>query len=171
MSQDSSSIVSKVWNYAHVLKNAGVGYGDYVEVRAARALVTCLLFLKLADEMTELGFDNPTKDKISWWVGLTWRLADTQGSRRTPFLGPGAWDPKHSPWSEPGHLRKARFFSFRCQLTGRVTGPQVRAGLQRRTGLASASAPRRSIRITMRSRSALRRSTRSRLTCASSWKA
>ena len=32
MSNDnSSSIVSKVWNYAHVLKNAGVGYGDYVE--------------------------------------------------------------------------------------------------------------------------------------------
>jgi len=26
---NSSSIVSKVWNYAHVLKNAGVGYGDY----------------------------------------------------------------------------------------------------------------------------------------------
>ena len=45
MSADSSaSIVSKVWNYAHVLKNAGVGYGDYVEVRAARALITYLLF-------------------------------------------------------------------------------------------------------------------------------
>ena len=30
MTNDSSaSIVSKVWNYAHVLKNAGVGYGDY----------------------------------------------------------------------------------------------------------------------------------------------
>jgi hypothetical protein len=28
---DSSAIVSKVWNYAHVLKNAGVGYGDYIE--------------------------------------------------------------------------------------------------------------------------------------------
>ena len=28
---NSASIVSKVWNYAHVLKNAGVGYGDYVE--------------------------------------------------------------------------------------------------------------------------------------------
>jgi hypothetical protein len=26
MSADSSSIVSKVWNYAHVLKNAGGGY-------------------------------------------------------------------------------------------------------------------------------------------------
>lgn len=31
MSDNSAFIVSKVWNYAHVLKNAGVGYGDYVE--------------------------------------------------------------------------------------------------------------------------------------------
>ena len=46
---NSASIVSKVWNYAHVLKNAGVGYGDYVEQ------ITYLLFLKLAEEMTELG--------------------------------------------------------------------------------------------------------------------
>ena len=30
-SDQSASIVAKVWNYAHVLKNAGVGYGDYVE--------------------------------------------------------------------------------------------------------------------------------------------
>jgi hypothetical protein len=42
MPADSASIVSKVWNYAHVLKNAGVGYGDYVEQ------ITYLLFLKLA---------------------------------------------------------------------------------------------------------------------------
>ena len=68
MPNDSSAIVSKVWNYAHVLKNAGVGYGDYVEVRAARALVTCLLFLKLADEMTELGFDNPIPAEFGWSV-------------------------------------------------------------------------------------------------------
>ncbi len=53
MNNDSSAIVSKVWNYAHVLKNAGVGYGDYVEQ------ITYLLFLKLADEMTDLGYDNP----------------------------------------------------------------------------------------------------------------
>ena len=57
---DSSSIVSKVWNYAHVLKNAGVGYGDYVEQ------ITYLLFLKLADEMTELGFDNPIPAEFQW---------------------------------------------------------------------------------------------------------
>ena len=65
MSQDSASIVSKVWNYAHVLKNAGVGYGDYVEQ------ITYLLFLKLVPpwsrstglgqagpEVPELGLDH-----------------------------------------------------------------------------------------------------------------
>jgi len=61
MSSDNSvSIVSKVWNYAHVLKNAGVGYGDYIEQ------ITYLLFLKLADEMTELGYDNPIPEDFKW---------------------------------------------------------------------------------------------------------
>ena len=50
MTNDSSStIVSKVWNYAHVLKNAGVGYGDYVEQ------ITYLLFLKMDDEQARIG--------------------------------------------------------------------------------------------------------------------
>ena len=64
---DSSAIVQKVWNYAHVLKNAGVGYGlpvrqtgDYVEQ------ITYLIFLKLADGMTELGFDNPIPAEFQW---------------------------------------------------------------------------------------------------------
>jgi type I restriction enzyme M protein len=60
MMPDTSSIVSKVWNYAHVLKNAGVGYGDYVEQ------ITYLLFLKLAEELTELGYDNPIPDAYAW---------------------------------------------------------------------------------------------------------
>ena len=82
MTDSSASIVSKVWNYAHVLKNAGVGYGDYIEQ------ITYLLFLKLAppslklrragSEMTELGFDppslsygetsNPIPDAFAWSV-------------------------------------------------------------------------------------------------------
>lgn len=76
MPQDSSAIVSKVWNYppspsglrragTHVLKNAGVGYGP-----AWRGIeqITYLLFLKLAPaslsyavascEMSELGLDH-----------------------------------------------------------------------------------------------------------------
>lgn len=61
MTNDSSaSIVAKVWNYAHVLKNAGVSYGDYVE------LINYLLFLKLADEIIQLGFDNPIPAAFAW---------------------------------------------------------------------------------------------------------
>lgn len=58
-SSNSSAIVFKVWSYAHVLKNAGVGYGDYIEQ------ITYLLFLNLADEMTALGFDNPILDTFA----------------------------------------------------------------------------------------------------------
>ena len=38
---DYSSLVGKVWNYAHVLRDQGIGFGDYVE------LITFLLFLKM----------------------------------------------------------------------------------------------------------------------------
>lgn len=29
MSNDYSTLVSKVWNFAHVLRDQGIGYGDY----------------------------------------------------------------------------------------------------------------------------------------------
>ena len=57
MTNDSSdSIVSKVWNYAHVLKNAGVGYGP-----AWRGIeqITYLLFLKLAPPSPKLRWAGP----------------------------------------------------------------------------------------------------------------
>jgi type I restriction-modification system DNA methylase subunit len=40
----AAEIVNKVWNYSHVLRDDGVGYGDYVEQ------ITYLIFLKMADE-------------------------------------------------------------------------------------------------------------------------
>jgi len=39
-----SSIISKVWNFAHILRDDGVGYGDYLEQ------ITYLLFLKMEDK-------------------------------------------------------------------------------------------------------------------------
>jgi type I restriction enzyme M protein len=44
MNNNTSSIVSKVWSYCNVLRDDGVGYGDYLEQ------LTYLLFLKMADE-------------------------------------------------------------------------------------------------------------------------
>ena len=46
MSNDQ--LVSKVWNYAHVLRDQGVSYGDYIEQ------ITYLLFLKMDQEREQL---------------------------------------------------------------------------------------------------------------------
>lgn len=41
-------LVAKVWNYAHVLRDQGISYGDYIEQ------ITYLLFLKMDHEREEL---------------------------------------------------------------------------------------------------------------------
>lgn len=46
-------LVAKVWNYAHVLRDQGVSYGDYVEQ------ITYLLFLKM-DQEREENLDEPS---------------------------------------------------------------------------------------------------------------
>lgn len=42
-----STIISKIWNLANVMRDDGVGYGDYLEQ------ITYLLFLKLVDELNK----------------------------------------------------------------------------------------------------------------------
>jgi type I restriction enzyme M protein len=39
-----TDVVSRLWGFAHKLRHDGVDYGDYLEQ------ITCLLFLKMADE-------------------------------------------------------------------------------------------------------------------------
>ena len=43
---ETTTIIDRLWNYCHVLRDDGVSYGDYVEQ------LTYLLFLKMADEQT-----------------------------------------------------------------------------------------------------------------------
>ena len=47
MSTDTQQVVSKAWNFAHVLRDDGLSYMAYVEQ------ITFLLFLKMADEQTK----------------------------------------------------------------------------------------------------------------------
>ncbi|MDP3104631.1 MAG: class I SAM-dependent DNA methyltransferase, partial [Candidatus Methanoperedens sp.] len=54
MSNESSTIVQRLWNYCNVLRDDGVSYGDYVEQ------LTYLLFLKMADEQTKPPFNKPS---------------------------------------------------------------------------------------------------------------
>lgn len=44
----NEQLVSKVWNYAHVLRDQGISYGDYIEQ------ITYLLFLKMDQERVDL---------------------------------------------------------------------------------------------------------------------
>ena len=62
MSNDSATIVQRLWNYCNVLRDDGVSYGDYVEQ------LTYLVFLKMADEQTKPPFNKPS----SIPTGLDW---------------------------------------------------------------------------------------------------
>lgn len=57
-----SSIISKVWNFAHVLRDDGVGYGDYLEQ------ITYLLFLKMVDEYSKPPHNRKVNipEKYNW---------------------------------------------------------------------------------------------------------
>lgn len=68
-SVQQSSLVAKVWNYAHVLRDQGISYGDYVEQ------ITYLLFLKMDAERSEL-LGEPSAVPAQWrWD----KLIDKQG--------------------------------------------------------------------------------------------
>jgi type I restriction enzyme M protein len=59
---NESSIVSKVWSFASVLRDDGVGYGDYLEQ------LTYLLFLKMVDEFAK----PPYNRDIGVPAGFDW---------------------------------------------------------------------------------------------------
>jgi type I restriction enzyme M protein len=61
MSNKSSTIVQRLWNYCNVLRDDGMSYGDYVEQ------LTCLLFLKMDNEHnTMLGKKTSIPKEFGW---------------------------------------------------------------------------------------------------------
>ena len=58
----TATIISKVWNYCNMLRDDGVGYGDYLEQ------LTYLLFLKMADEYSRQPYsrDIGIPRKYNW---------------------------------------------------------------------------------------------------------
>jgi type I restriction enzyme M protein len=54
-SNNTSSIISKVWSFCTILKDDGVSYGDYLEQ------LTYLLFLKMADEFSKPPYNRDFK--------------------------------------------------------------------------------------------------------------
>ena len=62
---NTSTLVQKVWNFCHTLRDDGVGYGDYLEQ------LTYLLFLKLAHEYAQEPYKRDTHiPKDHDWASL-----------------------------------------------------------------------------------------------------
>lgn len=62
---NSSTLVQKVWNFCHTLRDDGVGYGDYLEQ------LTYLLFLKLAYEYAQEPYCRDTHIPTGYdWASL-----------------------------------------------------------------------------------------------------
>jgi len=61
-SNNTSSIISKVWSFCTILKDDGVSYGNYLEQ------LTYLLFLKMADEFSKPPYNRklPIPKDYNW---------------------------------------------------------------------------------------------------------
>jgi type I restriction enzyme M protein len=88
---NEQALVAKVWNYAHVLRDDGVSFGDYL------GQISFLLFLKMDRERTDaLGEPSALPDDCQWdaLVALSgealerrYRAILEQLSRRTDIVG------------------------------------------------------------------------------------
>ena len=54
MSEQTSTIISKVWGMCNPLRDDGVSYGDYLEQ------LTYLIFLKMSDEYSKKPYEKET---------------------------------------------------------------------------------------------------------------
>ncbi len=62
---NTSSLIQKIWNFCHTLRDDGMGYGDYLEQ------LTFLLFLKLAHEYAQEPYKRDTHVPVEFaWPNL-----------------------------------------------------------------------------------------------------
>jgi type I restriction enzyme M protein len=88
---NSNTLVQKIWNFCHTLRDDGVGYGDYLEQ------LTYLLFLKLAHEYAQPPHSRDTHIPRSCdWASLRKKTGEPLESHYLSVL--------HKLGEEPGML-------------------------------------------------------------------
>lgn len=88
---NTSTLVQKVWNFCHTLRDDGVGYGDYLEQ------LTYLLFLKLAHEYSQEPYNRETHIPKNYsWPTLTAKVGEPLEAHYLATL--------HKLGQEPGML-------------------------------------------------------------------
>ncbi|KAA3653906.1 MAG: SAM-dependent DNA methyltransferase [Proteobacteria bacterium] len=88
---NTSTLIQKVWNFCHTLRDDGVGYGDYLEQ------LTYLLFLKMAHEYAQPPYNRNTHIPRSCdWPSLTAKVGEPLEAHYLSVL--------HKLGQEPGML-------------------------------------------------------------------
>jgi len=88
---NSNTLVQKIWNFCHTLRDDGVGYGDYLEQ------LTYLLFLKLAHEYSLPPHNRDTRVPHSCdWASLRGKTGQPLEAHYIKLL--------HKLGKEPGML-------------------------------------------------------------------
>lgn len=88
---NTSSLIQKVWNFCHTLRDDGVGYGDYLEQ------LTYLLFLKMAHEYAQEPYNRDTHIPKGYdWPRLKSKVGEPLESHYLATL--------HKLGQEPGML-------------------------------------------------------------------
>jgi type I restriction enzyme M protein len=88
---NTSTLIQKVWNFCHTLRDDGVGYGDYLEQ------LTYLLFLKMAHEYAQPPYNRNTHIPRSCdWPSLTSKVGEPLEAHYLTVL--------HKLGQEPGML-------------------------------------------------------------------
>ncbi len=88
---NTSTLVQKVWNFCHTLRDDGVGYGDYLEQ------LTYLLFLKLAHEYAQEPYNRDTHIPKGYdWASLKNKVGEPLEAHYLKTL--------HKLGNEPGML-------------------------------------------------------------------
>ncbi|OOP56821.1 MAG: DNA methyltransferase [Candidatus Brocadia carolinensis] len=81
MSDNTSSIISKIWSFCNTLRDDGVGYGDYLEQ------LTYMLFLKMGDEFSKPPYNRKLPiPKAYNWESLTERTGAALEAHYTTLL-------------------------------------------------------------------------------------
>ena len=125
---NESTLVTKVWNYASVLAQSGVGYTDYV------SQLTYLLFLKMDEERTTLLGETSLIPEDCQWKNLL-NLAGTELaekyqkiletlSRQTGIIGT-IYHKASNKISNPANL--SRLISLPLPLTSTIHFPMIGA--------------------------------------------
>lgn len=88
---NANTLVQKIWNFCHTLRDDGVGYGDYLEQ------LTYLLFLKLAHEYAQPPYNRNTHiPKSCDWTSLRSKTGEKLETQYLTIL--------HKLGEEPGML-------------------------------------------------------------------